>query len=97
MQLAVRIVWSVDIGIVDAVAKQILDITYIMDSSAFHRLPESLRQVASLRLSHPEATLTELGAMLDPPVGKSGVNHRMKKISDYARDLRDGSGEKTVK
>ena len=81
----------------NASAKQILDITYIMDSSAFHRLPESLRQVASLRLSHPEATLTELGAMLDPPVGKSGVNHRMKKISDYARDLRDGSGEKTVK
>ena len=43
-------------------------------------LPASLREMAHLRLTHPDATLEELGAMLNPPVGKSGVNHRLRRI-----------------
>ena len=44
---------------------------------------------ASKRLEQPEATLKELGAMLHPPVGKSGVNHRLRKLSGIAESLRE--------
>ena len=51
-------------------------------------LAPGLRQVAELRLSYPDASLKELGEMLMPPVGKSGVNHRLRKISETAGRLR---------
>jgi DNA-binding protein WhiA len=44
---------------------------------------------AALRLEYPEAPLKELGTYLDPPVGKSGVNHRLRKISEIADGLRE--------
>ncbi|HBQ65159.1 MAG TPA: DNA-binding protein WhiA [Clostridiales bacterium] len=47
-------------------------------------LPHNLRQIAILRLEHPEASLEELGKYLRPPLGKSGVNHRLKKIEMLA-------------
>ena len=51
-------------------------------------LPDNLREIASLRLEYPDAPLKELGTYLDPPVGKSGVNHRLRKISEIAENLR---------
>jgi DNA-binding protein WhiA len=44
-----------------------------------------------MRLDHPEASLIELGKMLNPPVGKSGVNHRLRKLSELAGKLREDS------
>ena len=74
---------------VSAAVKQIEDIRFIQMSSAFDELPESLQEMAELRVRYPEATLAELGQLLDRPVGKSGVNHRLKKISLFADELRE--------
>ena len=51
-------------------------------------LNEGLAEIAELRLQYPEATLKELGMMLNPQVGKSGVNHRLRKLSQIADGLR---------
>ena len=56
-------------------------------------LDQGLQDIARLRLEHPEATLKELGDMLEPPVGKSGVNHRLKKIGRIAEEIRLGGQE----
>lgn len=73
---------------VSAAMKQVEDIKYIQDTIGFSELSEGLAEIAKLRLSQPEATLKELGSMLNPPVGKSGVNHRLRKLSNIADDLR---------
>ena len=73
---------------VNAAVKQIEDINYIKDTVGFEYLNEALRDVAVLRLENTETSLKELGEMLSPPVGKSGVNHRLRKISEIADKLR---------
>jgi hypothetical protein len=73
---------------VNAASKQIEDITYIKDHHGFDNLQDGLRQMAEVRLENPDATLSELGQLLDPPVGKSGVNHRLRKLSDIADRIR---------
>ena len=64
---------------VSAAVKQIEDIRFIQMSSAFDELPESLQEMAELRVRYPEATLAELGQLLDTPVGKSGVKGYYRK------------------
>ena len=49
---------------------------------------EQLKEIAQLRLENPESSLEELGKMLEPPISKSGVNHRMKKIEEFAKELK---------
>lgn len=78
---------------VSAAVKQMEDIHYIQDHAGLESLPEGLTQIAQLRLLHPDASLKELGMMLNPQVGKSGVNHRLRKISNIANDLRDKKEE----
>ncbi len=73
---------------VSAAVRQTEDIIYIRDHAGFRRLPQALAETARVRLEHPEASLQELGGYLDPPVGKSGINHRLRKLSEYARELR---------
>lgn len=72
---------------VNAASKQIEEIMLIDEKVGINSLPDSLRDIAKLRINHPESSLTELGQLLDPPVGKSGVNHRLRKISEYAAGL----------
>lgn len=74
---------------VDAAERQIEDIRFLMQHGGVGRLPEALQQMAEVRLAHPDASLVELGTLLDPPVGKSGVNHRLRKLSDLARQKRE--------
>lgn len=74
---------------VNAAVRQIADITFIRDSIGLDELPQSLREIALVRLEYPEASLKELGEYLDPPVGKSGVNHRLRKLSQMADNMRD--------
>lgn len=74
---------------VNAATRQIEDITYIRDHYGFQNLPENLRQMAEVRLENPDAPLKELGEFLSPPVGKSGVNHRLRKLSELAERIRD--------
>jgi hypothetical protein len=75
-------------------SKQIADIQYIDSEQGLSTLNEGLEAVARLRLSYPEASLAELGTMLNPPVGKSGVNHRLRKLGDIAEDIRSRQGGK---
>lgn len=79
--------------IVDASTRQIQDIEYIRDFYGLDRLSDSLCQMAQIRLEFPEAPLQELGEHLDPPVGKSGVNHRLRRLSEMADKLRIERGE----
>lgn len=74
---------------VSAAVKQMEDIRYIQDTIGLKSLPENLQEMARVRLERPEATLKELGEALEPPVGKSGVNHRLRKLSLMAEDLRE--------
>ena len=73
---------------VNAATRQIEDIEYLRDYYGFQKLPDNLRQMAEVRLEYPDAPLKELGEYLDPPVGKSGVNHRLRKLSELADRLR---------
>ena len=75
---------------INASLNQVNDIKLIQNLKKFEELPEELRVIASLRLEYPEATLKELGEYLEPSLGKSGVNHRMKKIHEIAEELRRG-------
>lgn len=70
---------------VAAAAKQISDIGRLQASPVWKTLPEKLREIALLRLENPEASLAELGAMLDPPLSKAGVNNRLSRIGEIAR------------
>lgn len=73
---------------VEAAVKQIKDIEYIRDTVGLSYLKESLYNVAVIRLENPDMNLKDIGTRLSPPVGKSGVNHRLRKISDIAQALR---------
>lgn len=73
---------------VSAATKQVEDILLIQKFNRFSALPDTLKELAILRLEHRETPLKDLGEMLDPPIGKSGVNHRMRKLAQIADDLR---------
>lgn len=73
---------------VDASVRQTEDIRYLRDSVGLEQLPQGLREAAELRLKMPDATLRELGEALDPPIGRSGVNHRLQRLSELAARLR---------
>ena len=74
--------------VVNAAVKQMEDIAYIERVKGFNYLPEHLREIAELRMEEPDTSLVELGKKLKSPIGKSGVNHRLKKISEIANELR---------
>ena len=73
---------------VSAALKQVEDIRYIQQTIGLDKLSDGLKEMAILRLEHPDATLKELGEISDPPVGKSGVNHRLRKIGEIAEGVR---------
>ncbi|MFI3214190.1 MAG: DNA-binding protein WhiA [Eubacteriales bacterium] len=69
---------------VNASTKQIADIMELKENYGFENLSDNLRQMAEVRLENPDASLQELGQYLNPPVGKSGVNHRLRKLGEIA-------------
>ena len=73
---------------INAAVKQIEDIKLIKKKHKFSSLPENLQEIAELRIANPDVSLVELGKMLGEPIGKSGVNHRLKKLSELAEELR---------
>ncbi len=73
---------------VNASVRQIRNIEYIDNTIGVHELPKNLREVAEIRLKNRNASLKELGQMLNPPIGKSGVNHRMRKIEEIAKKIK---------
>ena len=74
--------------VVSASVKQREAIEYIKKRAGLGYLSEQLQEIAEARIAYPELSLVELGKMLNPPVGKSGVNHRLKKICDIAEHLK---------
>ena len=74
---------------VSASVRQMEDIIYIRDNIGFDKLPDGIKDVALTRLKYPDATLKELGGLLENPIGKSGVNHRLRKLSEIAEKLRE--------
>lgn len=74
---------------VNASQKQIEDIEFLDEEVGLHRLPEKLREIAHVRLQHREAPLSELGDYVPSgPISKSGVNHRLRKLTKMADDMR---------
>ncbi len=74
--------------IVNASVNQINDIKLIQKLKKFEELPDYLKEIAMLRIEHPDASLKLLGEMLENPIGKSGVNHRLQKIHEIAEGLK---------
>lgn len=72
---------------VNSALEQIEAINYLKENGKFEELSEGLQEIAELRIEHPEASLAELGTMLKVPIGKSGVNHRLKKICQFRDTL----------
>ena len=68
--------------------EQIEDIRLIEQSGGIGTLPEELQELARLRLSGADLSLRQLGEQLSPPISRSGVNHRLKRISEFAENLR---------
>lgn len=68
----------------NASIEQIEAIKKLKENHKFEKLPENLKEIATLRINNPNANLAELGQMLKEPVGKSGVNYRLKKIMEIA-------------
>ena len=78
---------------VAAAIKQVEDIQYMQKHKEWKELSQTLLKTAELRLQYPEASLKELGLLMTPPVSRSGVNHRLKKISNIAEQLRKDKGD----
>jgi len=78
--------------VVAAAITQIEEIEYIDRVRGIGSLPEQLEEVARARLRNPEASLMEIASMLGSAVGKSGVNHRLRKISEIAKSLKKCEG-----
>ena len=72
---------------VNAAVKQIEAIKILQETGKFDNLAESLKEIAKIRIENPDASLIELGQMLKNPIGKSGVNHRLGKILDIAKNF----------
>jgi len=70
---------------VNASLNQLETIKFIASTLGIGKLPLPLRQVASARLTYPDASLRELGELIEPKIGKSGVRYRLKKLEDIAR------------
>jgi len=73
---------------VDAAVRQKRNIEFLQQHYGLEKLSEGLQAVAEARLAYPEVSLKELGSLMDPPIGKSGINHRMRKLEELAEELR---------
>lgn len=74
---------------INVAVSQIADINFIKENNKFEELPETLKEMAEIREQNPDKSLLELGKLLKNPIGKSGVNHRLKKIQEIAQELRE--------
>ena len=72
---------------INAAVKQIEDIKKLKKNNKFKELPDNLKEIAELRIKNPDCSYEELGKMLSKPIGKSGVSHRLEKISQIANSI----------
>lgn len=74
--------------IINVSVLQIDDIKYLIKNKHFDELPNNLQEIARIRMENPDMSLEQMGKLLEKPIGKSGVNHRLKKIREIAEELR---------
>jgi DNA-binding protein WhiA len=74
-----------------AAVKQTEDINVIQKRLGIASLPAGLAEIIAARLEYPEISLKELGGKMSPPIGKSGVNHRLRKIHEIAERIKEES------
>ena len=72
---------------INASVEQIEAIKKLQRDGKFNKLDENLKEISILRLEYPDMSLVELGKQLQNPVGKSGVNYRLKKIIEISKDI----------
>lgn len=72
---------------INAAEKQVEAIRRLIDSDKLGLLSEKLIELSELRLNHPEASLTDLGEMMNPPLTKAGVNSRIQRIMEAAKNV----------
>jgi len=81
---------------VEAGLRQVENIRYLVATLGWEGMSPGLQEIAALRLQHPEASFKELGEMLVPPVGKSGVNHRLRRLELLTRKVKKQRGERNA-
>ncbi len=74
--------------VVEAAQEQLMSIRILRECGVLEKLPGKLKQAALAREKHPEASLTELASMMDPPITKPAMNHRLKKLVTMAQEVR---------
>jgi hypothetical protein len=79
---------------VNAAVRQLENINLVKETIGLKNLPETIREVSELRLQYPDVNLRELGQLMFPPVGKSGINYRFRKLEEIAEKLRQGECER---
>ena len=72
-----------------AAERQLNDIRFLKERGLLGSLPEGLKEMAEIRLENPELKLEDLGKLMDPPIGKSGVNHRLRRLTQLAEEERN--------
>lgn len=77
--------------IIDASVRQVQSIEIIQKKMGLKKLPQNLREIAILRVENRDLPLKELGELTNPPIGKSGVNHRLRKLEKIAKELSEGN------
>lgn len=82
---------------VDASLRQIASINYIKQNGVYEKLPKKLKDIAEVRLEYPDSSLKELGQMMTPVLGKSGVSYRLKRIQKIAEKLYSMKSERGKK
>jgi hypothetical protein len=70
--------------------RQVENIRFLDEALGLDQLPPKLREVACLRLQHPDLNLKEIGEMLGDGTSKSGVNHRLRKLEEIVENIRNG-------
>jgi DNA-binding protein WhiA len=78
---------------INASIRQINNINYIIENKEWENLPSGLQEAARLRLLNKESNLAELGKLFSPPLGKSGVNHRLLKLEEIADEIKRRKGD----
>jgi DNA-binding protein WhiA len=72
----------------EAAMSQVVDIRYLAETRGLDVLPPALRELTALRIEHPDVSLRELGELADPPLSKSAVYHRIRRIEALAAEIR---------
>lgn len=78
--------------VVQAAMKQTEDIEYVVQCLGWEGMPDGLAEMARIRLEHPEESLSELGQHMQPPIGRSGIHHRLRRLTELAETLRSRGG-----